>query len=108
MVDEKGNLKDLQQQVHFCCDISSIAGQFPKAIGLSLASKIYRNTLKKGGFSSHGNETTFASIGDGGTSEGIFWEAVNAAAVNQIPLIIPIWDNNYAISVESKYQTPKK
>lgn len=97
---------------NFCCDISSLAGQFPKAIGLAQASNIFKTTLKGVNgtekFSDNGKEVVFATTGDGTTSEGIFFETINAISVLQVPLIIPIWDDGYSISVPQSYQTPKK
>lgn len=91
-------------------DISSTAAQMPRAVGLALASKKYRENPKidpKENFSKNGNEVCFASIGDASTSEGHFWESINAAGVMQIPLAVSIWDDGYGISVPTKYQTTK-
>ena len=82
-----------------------------RALGLAYASKMYRNVdeLQKGfeKFSNKGNEVVFCTIGDAATSEGLFWESVNAAGVLQVPLAIFIWDDGYGISVPRKYQTTK-
>ena len=91
-------------------DISSTAGQMARALGLALASKKYReiqNPFHAAGFSNLGNEVCFCTIGEASTSEGAFWESVNAAGVMRIPLAIFIWDNGYGISVPSEIQTTK-
>jgi pyruvate/2-oxoglutarate/acetoin dehydrogenase E1 component/TPP-dependent pyruvate/acetoin dehydrogenase alpha subunit len=91
-------------------DISSTAGQMARAVGFALASKKYREIVelrKSTQFSDSGNEICFCTIGDASTSEGPFWEAVNAAGVMRIPLAIFIWDDGYGISVPSKLQTTK-
>ena len=77
----------------------------PRALGLALASKKYRQLINVVGntqFSQNGNEICFATIGDASTSEGLFWESVNAAGVLQVPLIISVWDDGYGISVPKK------
>lgn len=91
-------------------DISSTGGQMSRAVGLALASRKYReiNALRTGTpFSDSGNEVVFCTIGDASTSEGVFWESVNAAGVMRVPLAIFVWDDGYGISVPSKYQTTK-
>ena len=78
--------------------------------GLALASKVFRETNELKEFSDlsdNGNEVCFCTIGDASTSEGHFWETVNAAAVMQVPLVIFVWDDGYGISVPKKYQTTK-
>jgi pyruvate/2-oxoglutarate/acetoin dehydrogenase E1 component/TPP-dependent pyruvate/acetoin dehydrogenase alpha subunit len=92
-------------------DISPTAAQMPRALGLALASKIYRNQPGLGlnsDFSNSGNEVAFATIGDASTSEGHFWETINAAGVMQVPLAVSVWDDGYGISVPKKYQTTKE
>lgn len=92
-------------------DISSTGGQMARALGLALASKKYRESaqLAEGTpFSDKGNEVTFCTIGDASTSEGVFWETMNAAAVIKVPLAVSIWDDGYGISVPKKYQTTKE
>ena len=83
----------------------------PRLVGLGLASKIYRNNknlkdFKK--FSNNGNEVAFGTIGDASTSEGVFWESINAACVLEIPVVMSVWDDGYGISVPKQYQTTKE
>lgn len=110
-LDEKGEWKDLTQDPQSSSDVSPTAGQMVRALGLAYASKMYRNIdeLQTGfeKFSNKGNEVVFCTIGDAATSEGLFWESVNAAGVLQVPLAIFIWDDGYGISVPRKYQTTK-
>ena len=91
-------------------DMSSTASQMPRAVGLALASKLFRDIDELKQFkhlSDNGNEVCFCTIGDASTSEGHFWEAVNAAGVLQVPLVIFVWDDGYGISVPREYQTTK-
>ncbi|GGD53126.1 transketolase [Emticicia aquatilis] len=109
-VDDKGEWLDQTQMYNTVCDVSSTAGQMPRAIGLAYASKLFRENpdlqqLTK--FSNQGNEVCFATIGDASTSQGMFFEAINAAGVLQIPIIFSVWDDGYGISVPIKYQTTK-
>ncbi len=109
-LDQKGEWKDLCKQKNASADISPTAGQMPRALGLAMASKVYRNMPGKeslSGFSRKGNEVCFATIGDASTSEGHFFETVNAAAVEQVPLAISVWDDGYGISVPVSSQTAK-
>lgn len=111
-LDENGEWKNLMEQKNSSSDISPTAGQMPRLLGLGLASKFYRNLpdLQKGEFkkfSDKGNEIAFGSIGDASTSEGPFWEAMNAISVLEVPVIMSVWDDGYGISVEKKYQTTK-
>lgn len=110
-LDDNGEWKDLTTAPQSSSDISPTAGQMVRALGLAFASKCYRNIpeLEKGfeKFSKKGNEVIFCTIGDASTSEGLFWESVNAAGVLQVPLAIFIWDDGYGISVPRKYQTTK-
>lgn len=110
-IDEKGEWMDLTKAPQSSSDISPTAGQMVRALGLAFASKCYRNVdeLKKGfeKFTKGGNEVVFCTIGDASTSEGLFWETVNAAGVLQVPLAIFVWDDGYGISVPRKYQTTK-
>ena len=106
-----GSWKTLKNQKNTSADLSSTAAQMPRALGLALASKKYRdlqNIIGENGFSNQGNEVCFATIGDASTSEGLFWEVVNAAGVQQVPLVISVWDDGYGISVPKKYQTTKE
>lgn len=110
-LDDNGNWKDLTSAPQSSSDISPTAGQMVRALGLAFASKCYRNIpeLSKGfeKFSHKGDEVVFCTIGDASTSEGLFWETVNAAGVLQVPLAIFVWDDGYGISVPRKYQTIK-
>lgn len=110
-LDENGHWKDLCKQKNSSADISPTAGQMPRLLGLALASKIYRNDpgLKKfKKFSNNGNEVAFGTIGDSSTSEGHFFETINAAGVLQVPMAVSIWDDGWGISVPQKYQTTKE
>jgi pyruvate/2-oxoglutarate/acetoin dehydrogenase E1 component/TPP-dependent pyruvate/acetoin dehydrogenase alpha subunit len=110
-LDEQGEWKDLTKTPQSSSDVSPTAGQMVRALGLAQASKMYRNidVLQKGfeKFSNGGNEVVFCTIGDASTSEGHFWETVNAAGVLQVPLAIFVWDDGYGISVPRHYQTTK-
>lgn len=91
-------------------DVSSTGGQMARALGLAFASSCYRQIPElsdRSSFSNHGDEVTFCTIGDASTSEGVFWETLNAAGVLQVPLSISVWDDGYGISVPKKYQTTK-
>lgn len=106
-----GSWKNLMEQKNSSSDISPTAGQMPRLVGLAAASKIYRQLPELHSmtqFTNKGNEVAFGSIGDASTSEGPFWEAINAAGVLQIPFAISIWDDGYGISVSKKYQTTKE
>jgi hypothetical protein len=109
-VDEKGEWLDLANRKNISADIAPTAGQMPRALGLALASKSFRSVevLKQfSDLSDNGNEVCFVTVGDASTSEGHFWETVNAAAVLQVPMAIFVWDDGYGISVPKKYQTAK-
>lgn len=110
LVREDGSWIDHTDQYNISSDISSTAGQMARALGLALASKYYRqfpDLARKGRFSKEGNEVSFCTIGDASTSEGIFWETLNAAAVMQVPLAVSVWDDGYGISVPIELQTVK-
>lgn len=112
-INEQGEWNNLMQQKNTAADISCTAGQMPRSLGLALASKIYRRQHDKLAtdahlFTENGNEICFTSIGDASTSEGHFWEVINAAAVLQVPLAVFVWDDGYGISVPKKYQTTKE
>ena len=109
-LDENGNWKDLTKQKNSSADISPTAGQMPRLLGLAQASKIYRNVEGLDGdkFSENGNEIARGTIGNASTSEGLFFETINAAGVLQVPMIISIWDDQYGISVHAKDQTTKE
>ena len=106
-----GTWKAIKNQKNSAADNSPTASQMIRALGLALASKKYRalqDVIGENGFSNNGNEICFATIGDASTSEGLFWEVVNAGGVLQVPLIISVWDDGYGISVPKKYQTTKE
>ena len=110
-LDDNGNWKNLTAQKNTASDISCTAGQMPRLVGLAQASKIYRHHEGLKGFdkfSINGNEIAWGTIGNASTSEGHFFEAINAAGVLQIPMVISIWDDEYGISVPAKYQTTKE
>ena len=110
-LNKDGTWKDLTKQKNSSPDISPTAGQMPRLVGLAQASKVYRNTKELKGattFSDKGNEVAWGTIGNASTSEGLFWESVNAAGVMQIPMVINVWDDEYGISVHAKYQTTKE
>ncbi len=109
-LDEKGKWKDLTKQKNSSADISPTAGQMPRLLGLALTSKIFRDNHALDEYktlSKNGDEVAFGTIGDASTSEGHFWETINAAGVLQVPMAISIWDDGYGISVPNKYQTTK-
>ncbi|MCM4168278.1 1-deoxy-D-xylulose-5-phosphate synthase [Arenibacter antarcticus] len=109
-LNEDGTWKDLTKQKNSSADISCTAGQMPRLLGLAQASKIYRNVkgINSEKFSKNGNEVAWGTIGNASTSEGAFFETINAAGVLQVPMVISIWDDNYGISVHAKYQTTKE
>tara|TARA_R110000787_G_scaffold59922_13_gene135927 strand:- start:27107 stop:29521 length:2415 start_codon:yes stop_codon:yes gene_type:complete len=110
-LNEDGTWKNLTKQKNSSPDISPTAGQMPRLVGLAQASKIYRNVKELEGFttfSDKGNEVAWGTIGNASTSEGLFWESINAAGVIQIPMVINVWDDEYGISVHAKYQTTKE
>ena len=110
-LDENGNWNDLTQQKNSSADISPTAGQMPRLLGLAQASKIYRNVKgleDKTKFSINGNEVAWGTIGNASTSEGLFFETINAAGVLQVPVVMSVWDDEYGISVHAKHQTTKE
>ncbi|MBK7937649.1 MAG: transketolase [Lewinellaceae bacterium] len=108
-IDADGNFLDLKNRFNITADISPTAGQMARGLGLAFASKKFReNPDLCGNLSENGNEVAFVTIGDASTSEGSFWETVNAAGVLQVPLAICIWDDGYGISVPQSYQTTKE
>ena len=109
-LNNDGSWKNLMNQKNSSADISPTAGQMPRLLGLALASKIYKDNdslSEFSNFSANGNEVAFGTIGDASTSEGIFWETINAAGVLEVPMAMSIWDDGYGISVPKKYQTTK-
>jgi len=109
-LDEKGNWKNLTAQKNSSADISPTAGQMPRLLGLAQASKIYRNVsgINQTNFSQNGNEIAWGTIGNASTSEGLFFETINAAGVLQVPMVMSVWDDEYGISVHAKHQTTKE
>lgn len=111
-LNDDGTWKNLMAQKNSSADISPTAGQMPRLLGLALASKMYRHLpdLQTGdfdNFTSNGNEVAFGTIGDASTSEGPFWETINAAGVLQVPMVMSVWDDGYGISVPRHHQTTK-
>ncbi len=109
-LNEDGSWKDLTAQKNSSADISCTAGQMPRLLGLAQASKVYRNAkeINSTGFSVNGNEVAWGTIGNASTSEGHFFETINAAGVLQVPMVISIWDDEFGISVPARYQTTKE
>ena len=110
-LDKNGNWNDLTKIKNSSADISPTAGQMPRLLGLAQASKIYRNVEgleKKTTFSNKGNEVAWGTIGNASTSEGLFFETINAAGVLQVPMVMSVWDDEYGISVHAKHQTTKE
>ena len=110
-LDSEGNWLDLMAQKNSSADISPTGGQMPRLLGLALASKIYRNNKNLSEdssfskFTDNGNEVAFGTIGDASTSEGPFWETINAAGVLQVPMVMSVWDDGFGISVPREFQT---
>ncbi|HET8855163.1 MAG TPA: thiamine pyrophosphate-dependent enzyme, partial [Salinimicrobium sp.] len=109
-LNEDGSWKNLLKQKNSSSDISPTAGQMPRLLGLAQASKIYRNVeeIDAENFSDNGNEVAWGTIGNASTSEGLFWETINAAGVLQVPLVMNVWDDEYGISVHARHQTTKE
>jgi 2-oxoisovalerate dehydrogenase E1 component len=109
-INPDGSWRDLTRQKNSSSDISPTAGQMPRLLGLAYASKLFRQNKDLHGFTTfsvNGNEVAFGSIGDAATSEGHFWETINAAGVLQVPMAVSIYDDGYGISVPVEYQTTK-
>jgi len=111
ILDERGRWRDLLASGQSASELSPVGAQMPRSVGLAWASKLYRVSpaprAVAQGFSHNGEEVCFATIGNAGTSEGVFWESLNAAGVLQIPLVISVWDDGYGISVPNELQTTK-
>ena len=112
LIDENGDWTNHTKSKNVSADVSPTAGQMARALGLALASKVYRQNkevlgAKADQFSVNGNEVSFCTIGDASTSEGVFWETINAACVIQVPMLISVWDDGYGISVPINLQTTK-
>ena len=109
-LDENFNWKNLTEQYNSSSDISPTGAQMPRLLGLAQASKVYRELQSSDSnkFSKNGNEVAWGTIGNASTSEGVFFETINAAGVLQVPMVISIWDDEYGISVHAKHQTTKE
>ena len=110
MIDEQGAFKKLSQLKNSSADVSPTAAQMPRLVGLAYASKLFRNNPGLKSFSdlsTNGNEIAFGTIGNASTSEGMFFEAINAAGVLQVPMLTSVWDDEYGISVPKEYHTTK-
>lgn len=110
LIDEKGNWNRISETKNSSSDISPTGGQMPRMLGLAFASKLFRHNTALHSFSqfsSQGNEVSWGTIGNASTSEGMFFESLNAAGVLQVPMVISIWDDNYGISVPQEYHTTK-
>jgi len=109
-LDKNFNWKNLTEQYNSSSDISPTGAQMPRLLGLAQASKVYRELKSKNSnkFSKNGNEVAWGTIGNASTSEGVFFETINAAGVLQVPMVISIWDDEYGISVHAKHQTTKE
>ena len=110
-VDENGDWLEVKNMKNSVMDVSSTAGQMPRSLGLAYASRLYKNIPElqfENKFSNHGSEVCYATIGDASTSEGMFFETINAAGVLEVPLVISVWDDGFGISVPGKLQTVKE
>jgi len=110
-LNEDGSWKDLTKQKNSSADISPTASQMPRMLGLAQASNIYRSIPEladRSNFSVGGNEISWGTIGNASTSEGLFFETINAAGVLQVPIVLSVWDDEYGISVHAKHQTTKE
>ncbi|WP_396170000.1 thiamine pyrophosphate-dependent enzyme [Flavobacterium sp.] len=110
-LNEDGSWKDLTKQKNSSADISPTASQMPRMLGLAQASNIYRNIPEladRSNFSAGGNEISWGTIGNASTSEGLFFETINAAGVLQVPMVLSVWDDEYGISVHARHQTTKE
>lgn len=110
-INKDGSWKNLMDRPNSSADISPTASQMPRLLGLAQASKMFRQNealANYPNFSNKGDEVAFGTIGDASTSEGMFWETINAAGVMQVPMAVSVWDDGYGISVAKKYQTTKE
>jgi len=111
ILDERGRWRDLLARGQSASELSPVAAQMARSVGLAWASKLYRESpalrTVSAGFSRNGDEICFATIGNAGTTEGLFWESLNAAGVLRVPLVISVWDDGYGISVPNELQTTK-
>ena len=112
-LNQDGTFKDLVNQKNSSSDVSPTASQMPRLLGLAYASHFYKinkelHVAPFSNYSNQGNEVAFGTIGDASTSEGLFWETINAAGVLQVPMLVSVWDDGHGISVPKKYQTTKE
>ena len=112
LINPDGSWRDLRTSFNSSADVSPTGAQMPRLLGLAYASVLYRRmeTLREltaAGFSDHGNEIAFGTLGNASCAEGIFWEAINAAGVLQVPMLLSIWDDGYGISVPNQFQMTK-
>ncbi|MGM0459504.1 MAG: alpha-ketoacid dehydrogenase subunit alpha/beta [Bacteroidota bacterium] len=111
LLNDDGTWRAQTEMKNTSADMSPTASQMPRLLGLGQASKVYRQNEDlhdKTRFSKKGNEIAWGTIGDASTSEGHFWETMNAAAVLQVPVVVSVWDDGYGISVSKKYQTVRE
>ncbi len=110
LIDENGSWLTQTDRYNSSSDVSCTAAQMPRLVGLAMASKLYRSEklFDNPKFSVNGNEVAWGTIGNASTSEGLFFESLNAAGVHQIPMVISVWDDNYGISVDNSFQTVKE
>jgi 2-oxoisovalerate dehydrogenase E1 component len=112
LLNQDGSWKDLRDLCNSSADVSPTGAQMPRLLGMAYASVLYRHLkglqdLAAAGFSDNGNEIAFGTIGNASCAEGIFWEAINAAGVLQVPMLLSIWDDGYGISVPNQFQMTK-
>jgi pyruvate/2-oxoglutarate/acetoin dehydrogenase E1 component/TPP-dependent pyruvate/acetoin dehydrogenase alpha subunit len=110
LLDADGGFRNLSELLNSAADLSPVAAQMPRLVGLAYASRLYRELPELHGmtqFSHHGDEVAFGTIGNASCAEGLFWEAVNAVGVVQAPMVLSIWDDDYGISVPNEYQVTK-
>lgn len=110
LLDDEGKWKNQSEAYNASADISPTAGQMPRILGIAYASKLYRQNADLHAFtefSNQGNEISFGTIGNASTSEGLFYETINAAGVLQVPMLMSVWDDEYGISVPKEYHTTK-
>jgi pyruvate/2-oxoglutarate/acetoin dehydrogenase E1 component/TPP-dependent pyruvate/acetoin dehydrogenase alpha subunit len=111
MLDAAGHFRDLTAAPHTASDISPTGSQMPRLVGLAQASKLYREipglAAAAPGFSKNGDEIAWGTIGNASCAEGMFWEAVNAAGVLSVPMLLSVWDDGYGISVPNRFQVTK-
>ena len=107
-LNDDGTWKRLVDHKNVSADISPTGGQMPRLLGLAQASKVYRAQGVDNGFSRKGAEVAWGTIGNASSSEGLFWETINAAGVLQVPMVALVWDDEYGISVHAEHQTTKQ